>query len=146
MTGFNVTFDDCSDPFTICHCDNANMSMDTVVDRFSRVPVGLRRYVGAVIVAPAEEARAYTLTSGDIHMFGDTDVDVWVHEVSALRGVYFITATGFCSPCTHSISPKARTHYLVRKAGKMLYITIVVFQTTILRLMLSRLVRLKGFD
>ncbi|KAK7449204.1 hypothetical protein VKT23_013350 [Stygiomarasmius scandens] len=80
MTGFNVTFDDCSDPFTICHCDNANMSMDTVVDRFSRVPVGLRRYVGAVIVAPAEEARAYTLTSGDIHMFGDTDVDVWVHE------------------------------------------------------------------
>ncbi|KAG6877957.1 hypothetical protein C0993_001575 [Termitomyces sp. T159_Od127] len=78
----NVTYDDCSDAWTICRCSTANMTMDTVVERLGRVPVGLRRYVATVIVSPDVETHAYTLTSGDIHMFGDTQVDTWVHEAA----------------------------------------------------------------
>ncbi|KAG6888011.1 hypothetical protein C0992_009924 [Termitomyces sp. T32_za158] len=51
--------------------------MDTAVERLGRVPVGLRRYVATVLVSPDVETHAYTLTSGDIHMFGDTQVDTW---------------------------------------------------------------------
>jgi hypothetical protein len=86
MTGYNITFDDCGSPFTVCLCNSANtMSLDTIADRYSRVPVGLRRYVGTVFVLPGDEARAYTLKSGDIHLFGDSGVNIWVHEVSFVR-------------------------------------------------------------
>ncbi|KAG6873122.1 hypothetical protein C0992_009008 [Termitomyces sp. T32_za158] len=51
--------------------------MDTAVERLGRVPVGLRRYIATVLVSPDVETHAYTLTSGDIHMFGDTQVDTW---------------------------------------------------------------------
>ncbi|KAF8071490.1 hypothetical protein FPV67DRAFT_1481396 [Lyophyllum atratum] len=78
----NVTYDDCGDAWTVCRCSTANMTMDTAVERLGRIPVGLRRYVATVIVAPDLEAHAYTLTSGEIHMFGDTAVDSWVHEAA----------------------------------------------------------------
>ncbi|RDB25704.1 Conidiation-specific protein 13 [Hypsizygus marmoreus] len=94
----NVTYDDCGDAFTVCRCSDATMSMDVVVDRLGRVPVGLRRYVGTVIVSADDKPHAYTLTSGDIHMFGDTAVDTWVHEA----GHAFDWASG--SP--HSGSPE----------------------------------------
>ncbi|GLB44739.1 putative expressed protein [Lyophyllum shimeji] len=76
----NVTYDDCGDAWTVCRCSTANMTMDTAVERLGRIPVGLRRYVATVVVAPDTQTHAYTLTSGDIHMFGDTQVDSWVHE------------------------------------------------------------------
>ncbi|KAG6887490.1 hypothetical protein C0995_014907 [Termitomyces sp. Mi166 len=78
----NITYDDCGDAWTVCRCNTANMTMDTVVERLGRVPVGLRRYVATVLVSPDVETHAYTLTSGDIHMFGDPQVDTWVHEAA----------------------------------------------------------------
>lgn len=84
MTAMNITFDDCGDAFTVCRCADANMTMDVVTDRFARVPVGLRRYVGTVVVLADVTAHAYTLTSGDIHMFADCQMDTWVHEVRKL--------------------------------------------------------------
>ncbi|KAJ7278227.1 hypothetical protein C8J57DRAFT_1060162 [Mycena rebaudengoi] len=82
MTAVNATFNDCGDPFTVCRCDNATMSMDTILDRFGRVPVGLRRYVGTVIVLGDTEPHAYTLTTGETHFFGDCAMDTWIHEAS----------------------------------------------------------------
>lgn len=79
----NVTFEDCGDPFIVCRCADATMSMDTVLDRLGRVPIGLRRYVGAVVVLNDTEPHAYTLTNGDIHLFGDCAMDTWIHEVGA---------------------------------------------------------------
>ncbi|KAG6829008.1 hypothetical protein H0H92_005985 [Tricholoma furcatifolium] len=76
----NVTYDDCGSPFTVCYCPTANMTLDTAVQRLGQVPVGLRRFIGTVVVSPDVETHAYTLTSGDIHMFGDTAVNTWVHE------------------------------------------------------------------
>lgn len=81
MTATNVTFDDCGDPWTVCMCSNTNMTLDTVIDRFARVPVGLRRYVGTVVVSADNATHAYTLTNGDIHMFGDPQMETWLHEV-----------------------------------------------------------------
>ncbi|TFK34532.1 hypothetical protein BDQ12DRAFT_636225 [Crucibulum laeve] len=93
MTATNVTFDDCGDAFTICRCENAEMSLSTAVDRLGKVPVGLRRYVNTVVVVPlgganetagdgtsAGSPHAYTLTSGDIHFFGDVQQASWIHE------------------------------------------------------------------
>ncbi|KAG6917845.1 hypothetical protein DXG01_000750 [Tephrocybe rancida] len=58
------------------------MTVELAVERLGRVPVGLRRYVGTVLVSPDKETHAYTLTSGDIHMFGDPEADTWVHEAT----------------------------------------------------------------
>ncbi|KAF5320659.1 hypothetical protein D9758_018217 [Tetrapyrgos nigripes] len=80
MTAYSVFFDDCGAAFIVCRCDNANMSLDTIRDRLSRVPVGLRQYLASVVVLPGDEARAYTLRSGDVHIFGDAGVNIWVHE------------------------------------------------------------------
>ncbi|KAJ6543573.1 hypothetical protein DFH09DRAFT_1367915 [Mycena vulgaris] len=82
MTALNVYFEDCGSPFTVCRCADAEMSMDTVLDRFGRVPVGLRRYAGPIVVlSDTAGPHAYTLTSGDSHFFGDCAVDAWVHEM-----------------------------------------------------------------
>ncbi|KAJ7765924.1 hypothetical protein DFH07DRAFT_938840 [Mycena maculata] len=91
MTATNVSFEDCGDAFTVCRCDDAAMSMDTVLDRFGRVPVGLRRFVGTVVVLNDTEPHAYTLTSGDIHFFADCEEDTFVHE--ATHSFDFATGT-----------------------------------------------------
>jgi len=76
----NVTYDDCTDQWTICMCSSANMTIDNAVANLGQVPVGLRRYIATVLVLPGNTTRAYTLTNGDIHFFGLPEVDTWVHE------------------------------------------------------------------
>ncbi|KAF5379750.1 hypothetical protein D9615_005811 [Tricholomella constricta] len=79
----NVTYDDCGDAWTVCRCSTADLSMDGAVEQLGRVPVGLRRYVATVLVLPGGPApRAYTLTDGEVHVFGDPGVDAWVHEAA----------------------------------------------------------------
>ncbi|KAJ7112815.1 hypothetical protein C8R43DRAFT_903486 [Mycena crocata] len=82
MTATAVNLADCGDAFTVCRCADATMSMDTVVDRLGRVPIGLRRYVGVVVVLNDTTPHAYTFTNGDIHLFGDCAMDTWIHEAS----------------------------------------------------------------
>ncbi|KAJ7471098.1 hypothetical protein FB451DRAFT_327034 [Mycena latifolia] len=82
MVALNVTFEDCGDAFTVCRCADAEMSTDTVLDRFGRVPVGLRRYAGTVVVLSNPNSHAYTLTIGGSHFFGDCEMDTWVHEMT----------------------------------------------------------------
>jgi hypothetical protein len=81
MQATNVTFDDCGDSWTICRCSDAQMTLDETVDRFARVPTGLRRYVGTVIVLGDQSPHAYTLTTGDIHLFNDCQMETFLHEV-----------------------------------------------------------------
>ncbi|KAJ7052106.1 hypothetical protein C8F01DRAFT_1066533 [Mycena amicta] len=86
MSALSVIFEDCGSAFTVCRCGDATMSMDTLVDRLGRVPVGLRRYAGTIMafanvtnLGPS----AYTLdTSGDTHFFGDCEMDTWIHEIT----------------------------------------------------------------
>ncbi|KAJ7909067.1 hypothetical protein B0H13DRAFT_1878086 [Mycena leptocephala] len=81
MTVLSVYFEDCGDPFTVCRCGDATMSMDTVLDRLGRVPVGLRRYMGVIVVLADTEPHAFTQTNGDIYLYGDCAMDIWVHEM-----------------------------------------------------------------
>lgn len=94
----NVTYDDCSDQWTICMCSTANITIDTAVDNLGKVPVGLRRYIATVLVLPDNTTHAYTLTNGDIHLFGQPEVDTWVHEVSTCRFPFFFFV---CVSCFH---------------------------------------------
>lgn len=80
MTATQITFDDCGDSWTVCRCSDAEMDMSTIVERFSRVPVGLRRYVNTVFVMSDTTPHAYTLTTGDIHFFNDCQMETWIHE------------------------------------------------------------------
>ncbi|KAJ7030245.1 hypothetical protein C8F04DRAFT_1367631 [Mycena alexandri] len=83
MTATNITFEDCGDPFTVCRCSDATMSVDTIVDRLGRVPVGLRCYIGVVFALNGStRPSAYTLTTGDMHLRGNCEMDVWIHEAS----------------------------------------------------------------
>ncbi|KAJ7053591.1 hypothetical protein C8F01DRAFT_1260570 [Mycena amicta] len=90
LTAYNITFEDCgaAAAFTLCYCSNAEMSLDTAIDRLARVPIGLRRFVGIVMVMPLGGGndtmpRAYTeLYSGEIHLLGDCQLDTWVHEAT----------------------------------------------------------------
>ncbi|KAJ7623907.1 hypothetical protein DFH06DRAFT_1104662 [Mycena polygramma] len=83
MAATAVTYEDCGDAFIVCRCDNANMTMDTIVDRLARVPVGLRRFIGTVLALGSNVTEAYTdLSTGDIHSFGDCAMDTWIHEAT----------------------------------------------------------------
>ncbi|KAK0219221.1 hypothetical protein IW262DRAFT_1462873 [Armillaria fumosa] len=49
----------------------ANITLDDATDALARVPVGLPRHVGTVMVMPGSSAHAYTYTNnGEIHFFG----------------------------------------------------------------------------
>ncbi|KAH7103758.1 hypothetical protein BKA62DRAFT_50392 [Auriculariales sp. MPI-PUGE-AT-0066] len=74
-----VTYADCETPWILCRCANATMSMDTITERFGWVPVGVRSYVGGLIVSPEPVASASA--SGDFLNFnGECVVPVFIHE------------------------------------------------------------------
>ncbi|KAF7335407.1 hypothetical protein MVEN_02193400 [Mycena venus] len=82
MEVVSLLFEDCGSQFRVCRCSDANMTLDTAVDRLARVPIGLRRFIGDVMVLGGV-THAYTdLASGDIHFFGDAQMDTWIHEAS----------------------------------------------------------------
>jgi hypothetical protein len=119
MQATNVTFDDCGDSWTICRCSDAQMSLDDTVDRFARVPTGLRRYVGTVVVLGDQSPHAYTLTTGDIHLFNDCQMETFLHEVCFVP-VFHVRITDWFSfsPLMHSTSLPV-TAYLAAQAGPM---------------------------
>ncbi|KZV87633.1 hypothetical protein EXIGLDRAFT_839806 [Exidia glandulosa HHB12029] len=77
----SVKYDDCDVPWTLCRCNDANMSMDTIVDRFGQLPPGIRSYVGSLIAVHADGPSAGS--SGDFITFnGDCNTSVFLHEAS----------------------------------------------------------------
>lgn len=77
----SVTFEDCDVPWTVCRCNDAQMDMDTIVDRFGSVPPGIRSYVGSLLAVNAPSCSAGS--GGDFIVFnGDCGVSVFVHEAS----------------------------------------------------------------
>lgn len=80
MQAFNITLGDCGSSWTMCRCTDADISLEEAVDHLARVPVGLRRNVGTVLIMKDSSAHAYT-EAGDIHFFGVCSQRTWVHEV-----------------------------------------------------------------
>ncbi|EIN11314.1 hypothetical protein PUNSTDRAFT_131480 [Punctularia strigosozonata HHB-11173 SS5] len=79
MQAFNVTLGDCGSAWTVCRCTTANITLEEGIDHLARVPIGLRRNVGTVMLMPDSSAHAYTLAS-DIHYFGVCSQRTWIHE------------------------------------------------------------------
>ncbi|KAJ6458637.1 hypothetical protein C8R47DRAFT_146495 [Mycena vitilis] len=81
MSAVNVSYADCGGAWTLCRCASANITLDASIDFLAHVPIGLRRYVGTVMVMPDTSAHAYTFpTSGEIHFFGVCSQRTWIHE------------------------------------------------------------------
>lgn len=80
MQAFDVTLGDCGSTWTLCRCTNADIGLEEAMDHLARVPIGLRRNVGTVMIMPDTTAHAYTL-GGDIHYFGVCSQRTWIHEV-----------------------------------------------------------------
>jgi len=82
MTAINVTYPDCSEPWTFCRCDDAQNNFTTMVQQFGRVPVNLRDYVRYVISFNGGES-AFS-ESNDMVLFGDESTEqgltVLLHE------------------------------------------------------------------
>lgn len=54
---YDVTYSDCpdQDPWPICHCRNARMSLDETVAKFGRLPAGLRSYVRSYLALDGDD-------------------------------------------------------------------------------------------
>ncbi|KAM0324663.1 hypothetical protein ACHAQA_008054 [Verticillium albo-atrum] len=82
---FDVRYDDCAVPWTICRCKNAEAALETVVDRLGRVPIGARETVRYVHVHKriSGVAGLSFFWDGDIALFGEaTSMGVYLHEVA----------------------------------------------------------------
>ncbi|KKZ61622.1 hypothetical protein EMCG_03868 [[Emmonsia] crescens] len=95
---YNVTYSDCldQDPWVICHCNDAQHSVDTMVEKFGLVPAGLRSRVRHLIAFEDK-------TPGGLHVdpwnivavYGDVNDSVYMHESSHCTDRGFSTSEAF---------------------------------------------------
>jgi len=79
VQAFQVTYSDCSEPWTLCRCSNAEMSVNDIATRFGQVPPGVRSYVGSALAVEASACSAGS--GGDFIVFnGDCSQSVFDHE------------------------------------------------------------------
>lgn len=70
-------------PWVVCREDGASPSLEGLLDKFSRVPIGMRQFVGDVVhFSGGGGASAWQ--NSIVHMSGNTanSVGVWLHEAS----------------------------------------------------------------
>jgi hypothetical protein len=79
VQAFQANYGDCSEPWTLCRCADAQMSAETMLTRFAQVPPGVRSYVGSALAVSASSCSA---GSGDdfIVFNGDCSQSVFDHE------------------------------------------------------------------
>ncbi|KAH7091881.1 hypothetical protein BKA62DRAFT_723556 [Auriculariales sp. MPI-PUGE-AT-0066] len=80
VTARRVKYDDCEDPWVLCRCDDANMSMDTLELRWAKVPTGIRSYTGAILAVKASGCSGLNYGGQFIAFSGDCDDTVFLHE------------------------------------------------------------------
>lgn len=88
---FNVHYDDCSSPWTLCRHTDSPDPLKNFIENFGRIPVGARSYVRGAISLPERIAKQnHAWNGGDfIAMFNRlepgrrdrSEVAVWMHEV-----------------------------------------------------------------
>ncbi|KAI0317017.1 hypothetical protein OF83DRAFT_1059383 [Amylostereum chailletii] len=79
LQAFTVTYDDCTEPWTICRCSDAQMDQTTLINRFGQIPPGVRSYVGSALAVQAGSCSAGS--GGDFIVFsGDCSESVFDHE------------------------------------------------------------------
>ncbi|KZV60180.1 hypothetical protein PENSPDRAFT_718672 [Peniophora sp. CONT] len=79
VEAYQVNYGDCSEPWTLCRCSDAQMDITTLAKRFAQVPPGVRSYVGSALAVAADSCSAGS--SGDFIVFnGDCVQAVFDHE------------------------------------------------------------------
>ncbi|VDC04268.1 unnamed protein product [Peniophora sp. CBMAI 1063] len=79
VEAYQANYGDCSEPWTLCRCANAQMSAATMLTRFAQVPPGVRSYVGSALAVSASSCSAGS--GGDFIVFnGDCSQSVFDHE------------------------------------------------------------------
>lgn len=87
---YNVTYNDCDEPWIVCRCPEAEDNLDTVVADLGRLPVAARENVRYVVMAPnntspdtVELEGAALYWAGDLLIYGNwSSVGLFVHEVA----------------------------------------------------------------
>ncbi|KLJ12223.1 hypothetical protein EMPG_12713 [Blastomyces silverae] len=90
---YNVTYEDCldQDPWTICHCSDAQQSLDDVIRRVGKLPPGLRSHmVHLIAFEHSSVGGAAILPLNMVFIFGEAQDSVYMHEASHCidRGFY----------------------------------------------------------
>ncbi|KAH7091902.1 hypothetical protein BKA62DRAFT_834768 [Auriculariales sp. MPI-PUGE-AT-0066] len=80
VTARRVKYSDCEDPWVLCRCGDANMSMDTLQRRWAKVPAGIRSYTGAVLAVKAGGCSALNYGGQFIRFHGNCNSAVFLHE------------------------------------------------------------------
>ncbi|KAH8927367.1 hypothetical protein BT69DRAFT_1347351 [Atractiella rhizophila] len=82
MSAVAATIDDCSEPWTVCRCSDAQMSFTQLLDKFARMPVHLRDHVRTLLAFNG--SRSAFSNEQDMAIFGDCSdeagLSVFVHE------------------------------------------------------------------
>ncbi|KZV60177.1 hypothetical protein PENSPDRAFT_694489 [Peniophora sp. CONT] len=79
VEAYQVTYGDCSEPWTLCRCSDAQMSIKTMATRFAQVPPGVRSYVGSALAVSAQNCSAGT-DRGFTIFNGNCSQSVFDHE------------------------------------------------------------------
>ncbi|KAL4884501.1 hypothetical protein BJY04DRAFT_182616 [Aspergillus karnatakaensis] len=79
---YDVTYDDCSDPWLICRHKDAEPVIADVANTFGKLPVKIRDWVRQVLVVPGGNS-AFAI-NGNVAFIGTTgtNVDVMIHEAA----------------------------------------------------------------
>ncbi|OJD23888.1 hypothetical protein ACJ73_04757 [Blastomyces percursus] len=134
---FNVTYSDCidQDPWAICRCNDAQQSVDTMVEKFGRVPAGLRSRVRHLIAFEDKTPGGLHVSPWNIiAVFGNVKDSVYMHESSHCTDRDFYKSEAFlkakdldtCWPSDYSKSSdrelfaETGVAYLYDNSGKRL--------------------------
>jgi len=81
LEAMEVQYDDCSEPWTLCRCQDANHDMDTLIGLVGQIPPASRSYVRSVIATQAPACSGLTFDGDFIRLHGACDAFVLLHEV-----------------------------------------------------------------
>ncbi|KAL8664830.1 MAG: hypothetical protein Q9202_002692 [Teloschistes flavicans] len=81
VSTYFVHYDDCTDPWILCYHEDSSAPLETLIDRFGRLPVHTRQWVRHLLALPHPSSSAYSM-NGDIVVFGNaiSNINVYVHE------------------------------------------------------------------
>ncbi|KAL4776969.1 hypothetical protein BDW60DRAFT_175171 [Aspergillus nidulans var. acristatus] len=98
---YEVTYDDCADPWLFCRHKDVEVDIATAAETFSKLPVKVRDWVRQIVLMPG--ANSAFAINGNVAFFGTTggNVDVMIHESAhgldgfAAFGESFSSSDGF---------------------------------------------------
>ncbi|KAL4999355.1 hypothetical protein BDV10DRAFT_57806 [Aspergillus recurvatus] len=98
---YEVTYDDCSDPWLFCRQKDVEVDITTAAETFSKLPVKIRDWVRQILLLPGADS-AFAI-NGNVAFFGTTgsNIDVMIHESAhgldgfAAFGESFSSSDGF---------------------------------------------------